>query len=247
MDTTYKAFPDGDPSCRFCHQEGIEKVIDGEHFEDYARKIEHFNSFTFWEFVSQDRSFYEVGHWASDRTPNHYQFRIMAAPIFRRFSYDLSIRLRNILRKSGIAPAWVRKIVCTEGEESTALSLALAEVLGLSSKDVIRIPRKFFGSIAGKELGADLLQYIDSQYKGETLKRQNVLIVDQAAHHFRTLSSLRSVCEYYDCVVLGFLVFVDRTDAALSLGEYLPDSHYVALYSWPATPHMSHECPCTVR
>ncbi len=245
LDTVYNAFLDDDPSCRFCSQ-GV-PLIEGEHFEDYAREVKQFEPFTFWEFVSQHKNFYRVGHWPSDRTPNHYQFRIMTTPIFSRFSYCLSIRLRNILRSKGILPAFVRKIVCTEGEESTALSTGLSEVLGLRPEDVIRIPRRFFSSIAGKELGPDLKQYIESEYGRETLGRQNVLIVDQAAHHFKTLSSLRSVCEYYDCVVLSFLVFVDRTDRAFSLGEYLHDSHYIALYSWPVTPRRSHECPCTAR
>lgn len=244
LDTVYNAFLDGDPLCKFCSQ-GV-PLIKGEHFEDYAREVEQFEPFTFWEFVCQHRNFYSVGHWPSDRTPNHYLFRIMTAPIFSHFSYCVSVRLRNILRSKGILPAFVRKIICTEGEESTALSTNLSEVLGLRREDVIRIPRRFFGSIAGKELGADLQEYIESEYGQETLRRQTVLIVDQAAHHFKTLSSLRSICEYYDCVVLAFLVFVDRTDRAFSLGEYLPDSNYIALYSWPVTPRRSHECPCTV-
>lgn len=243
LETGYKAFLDGDPYCQFCNQ-GV-PVIEGEHFEDYAGKVERFHPFTFWEFIAQSKDFYRVGHWASDRTPNHYQFRIMTAPIFQRYGYCIALRLRNVLVSTGILPGFVRKIVCTEGEESTTLSMGMSEVLGLHSEDVIRIPRKFFASIAGKELGPDLRQYMDSQYGTENLKRQNVLIVDQAAHHFKTLSSLRYVCEYYDCAVLAFLVFIDRTDTAFSLGEYLHDSHYVSLYSWPVTPRRSHECLCT--
>ena len=113
MTTPYKVWTESDNSCRFCLQGG--EPIDGEHFEDYASKVGSFDRFTFWEFISQDRGFFKAGHWASDRTPNHYQFRIKTAPIFHRFSFDLSIRFKNMLRKNGIAPAWVRKIVCTEG------------------------------------------------------------------------------------------------------------------------------------
>ena len=245
VDTTYEAFPASDSSCRFCNQGG--QAVKGEHFEDYAREVEQFDSFTFWEFISQDQGFYRVGHWASDRTPNHYQFRIMSSPLFRRFSFCLSVRLRNALRSKGILTAFVKKIVCTEGEESTALSIALSETLGLCSEDVIRIPRRFLPSIAGKELGADLQQYVDSQYGSDALRGQAVLIVDQAAHHFKTLSSLRSVCEHYGCSILAFLVFVDRTDTALALGEYLYNVHYIALYKWPVTPRRSHECPCVME
>lgn len=245
LDTNYESFRDGDASCPFCSQDV--PIIAGEHFDDYARKVGQFEPFTFWEFIGQDREFYSVGHWPSDRTPNHYEFRIITAPLFRRFSFCLSVRFRNILIGSmGILPDFVRKIVCTEGEESTALSIALAEVLGLSSEDVIRVPRAYLNSVAGKDLDSDVQRHVESSYGVENIKRQTVLIVDQAAHRLSTLSSLRNICGFYDCVVLAFLVFVDRTDPAFSLGELLHDMHYVRLYSWPVTARMSHECPCIV-
>lgn len=248
LNTSYEAVHPGVSACRFCKQEN-ESAITGEHFDDFARQIEKFSSFTFWEFIGQSEDFVKVGHWPSDRTPNHYHFRIMTDPIFKRHCYDLSVRLRNILSPKYILPGWVQKIVCTAGEEATTLSIGLSEVLGLSQKkDVVRIPRKFLRSIAaGRPLNDDLLGYISSTYDDNVLRQQNVLIVDQAAHHFKTLSALRHICEYYDCTVLAVAVFIDRTNKAFSRDEYLLNSHYVFLYSWPVPPRRPHECPCVGR
>jgi hypothetical protein len=243
IDTNYWAVPASElAQCIFCKQNV--QSIKGEHFEFFARAIKQFDPLTFWEFINQSASFYKVGHWVSTRTPNHYLFTIVADPIFKRHSYGLAVRLRNIIESNKIHSSWIRKIVCTSGEESTALSIAVSEVLGLQQKDVIRIPRKFFNSIAGKQIDPELQKYITAEYGDNVLNRRNVLIIDQAAHHFKTMSSLRDICEYYDCTVMAFAVFLDRTDTALSLGEYLHDSNYFPLYSWPVPPRRAHECPC---
>jgi len=236
-------------SCRFC-QQGV-KLILGEHFDDYARQIREFDSFTFWEFVSQKQEFLKIGHYASDRTPNHYFFRIMAEPIFEQHSYDLSVRIKNALTTKGILTSWVQKIVCTDGEESKVLSTALANVIGLRADDVVSVPRSLFTSregftsFAGKQPNQELQTYMNSHFGEGNLRRRNILILDQAAHHFQTLAALRNICEFYDCTVLAFAVFVDRTDGAFSLGDYLYDSHYLPLYSWPVPPRRSYECVCS--
>lgn len=243
LKTNYVTTRVPDSVCRFCEQ-GV-PAVRRDHFDAFAREVREFEPFTFWEFVSQSPDFVRIGHWPSDRTPNHYLFRIMTDPIFKQHRYGVAIRLRNALASRGVLPDWVRKIVCTEGEESSILSTTLAQELGLRDQDVVRIPRKFFDSIAGKELDQELTRYIDTNYGANVLSHQNVLIVDQAAHHFGTLSALRQICAFYDCIVLAFAVFIDRADTALSLGEYLHDCHYVALYSWPVPPRRAWECVCT--
>jgi hypothetical protein len=245
LETDYKAVPASDPSCKFCMQ-GMEPPIKGDHFDSFARRIGEFDDFTFWEFIAQSREFYDVKHWWSERTHYHYHFRIMAKPIFKRYSYDLSLRLKNVIERKGILPGWVKKIVCTGGEESMQLSVGLAEVLGLGPDDVIPIPRDYFTPMAGdRQLNAGLATYVEEHHIADSLRKQNVLIVDQAAHHFGTLSALRHVCEYFECTVLAFAVFIDRTDKAFYLGDYLPNSHYIALYSWHVPPRRPYECPCT--
>ncbi len=232
-------------ACRFDRQ-GVSLVC-AEDFDGYARELLAFDSFTFWRLVSEEPSFHSVGHWTGDRTPNHYYFRILAKPLFERYSYALAIRLKNLLRAKGILPRWIRKLVCTEGEESTILSTSLADVLGLSARDIITIPRQYFRTITGQNIGSDVVDLLERGYGKDALRGKNVLIVDQAAHHFRTFSGLRSVCEHFDCTVLGFAVFIDRTDSQVPLGDYLPHAHYLTLYSWPCSARRDFECVCEAR
>jgi len=243
IETNYLTSPSSDlANCSFCIQN--EPYIQGDHFEFFAREVKQFDKLTFWEFIKQNTKFYKVGHWISNRTPNHYLFTIEADPIFKRHSYGLAFRMRNIIESNKINSSWIKKIVCTADPELSSLSIAVSEVLGLQQKDVIRIPRKFITSISGKQIVPELKDYIKDEYGKDILRNRNVLILDQAAHHFKTMSSLRAICEYYDCTVLAFSVFLDRTDTALTLGEYLHDSNYFTLYSWPVPPRRAYECPC---
>ncbi len=239
--TSYEAAPAG-PGCRFCEQ-GV-PTIRGEDYESFARQVGGFDPFTFWELVKEHPDYYQAGHWISDRTPNHYQFRIMVKPMLQRHCHGFSLRMKNALESRGILSKWIDKIMCTEGEESMTLADGLANVVGLSSKDVIAIPRRHFASIAGADVGEQLWRFLDATYGRVRLRHQNVAIVDQAAHHFKTLTALRTVCDRLDSTILAFVVLVDRTDAALELGEYLHDSHYVPLYSWSSPPRLRYECPC---
>ena len=239
--TNYTVAQPGD-SCGFCIQ-GV-PAIPGEGYDALAHQVRDFDPFTFWQLVRQSPDHYRAGHWKSDRTSNHFQFRIMVGPILQRHCHALSLRLRNVLESRSILPSWINKIMCTEGEESRTLALGLASVVGLSPQDVIAIPRKYFTSIVGADVGDEVLPYLAEKYGKSTLRHQNVVLVDQAAHHFKTLSALRTICEYLDSTILAFAVVVDRTDATFSLGEFLHDSHYVSLYSWSSPPRLPHECPC---
>ena len=240
LDTSYEAFKADESACGFCRQDV--PSITGFDFTQFEREIKKFDPYTFWALVGQNPNYFSVGHWPSDRTPNHFYFRILTDEVFRSHSYGLAIRIRNVLHaSSGVLPGWIGKIVCIVDEESYRLSVAVASVLGLKKEDVVALPRELLNAVVGKQIQAELLPQLKDF--GDRLQRQNVLIIDQAAHHFRTLSALRNVCEYYECVVLAFAVFVDRTDRDIK-GEYLHDSHYVALYSWPCLPRRAYECQC---
>jgi hypothetical protein len=228
-------------SCPFCQQQ-VPLVSESHDFDSISRRLMAFHEVTFWELVGGNSQFFSIGHWRSDRTPNHYYFRIMTRPLLRRHGFGLAARIRNmLLNDRKIPPTWVTKILCTEGEEAVALA---NNVLGLSMQDIVRIPRKYFSSIAGKEIGEELPTFIEKQYGRDSLFRQRVLVVDQAAHHFRTFSSLRNLCEYYGALVLAFAVFVDRSPSQISWGDHFYDSHYVPLYSCPCTPRRDYECLC---
>lgn len=241
--TGYRVGGTSAENCVFCAQG--DRCISGETILDFERAVGAFDSRTFWHLISQDRAYYAVGHWHGERTPNHYQFRIMSEPIFRDHGYGLAVRVRNVLASKSILHGWVKKIVCVD-EEAALFASAVAFALGLRPEAVIKVPRDLLQS-SGRTAGKEGLKALRKRYSKELLHRENVLIVDQAAHHFRTLSGLRYVCEVFDCAVLAFIVFVDRTEAGFSLGEYLHDSHYVALYSWPCPPRVRYECPCWTR
>lgn len=228
--------------CRFCDQEV--QTVAGASFDEYARALRQFDPTTFWELVRQESEFFEVKHWPSDRTPYHYYFRILAKPIFRRYSYDAAVRIRNVLESHSILPGWIKRIICPAAEEATTLSEAIGRVIGLKREDVLTIPRKVFASIAGRQIDRDTIRSLQSTFDVRLLREQNVLIVDQAAHHFRTLSAFRTICEHYDANVLACAVFLDRTHPDINLGDYVHDSHYVRLYSIPYPPRLNYECSC---
>jgi hypothetical protein len=231
-------------SCIYCSQDI--SAIEGESFDDFALKIAQYDPVTFWELVAQDKRFFHVGHWASNRTPNHYHFQVLTEPLFRAYNSDIALRIRNCLTARGILPSFVQRIVIPDEPEARLLGDAIAPVLGLGSGDVISIPRNFLRTVAGQDVGREAIEYINETYGNEGLASANVLIADQAAHHLKTLSALRAVCDNYDATVLAFVVFLDRTDAELSIGEFLHDSHYLALYSWASPPRRAFECPCNL-
>jgi hypothetical protein len=134
--------------------------------------------------------------------------------------------------------------MCTEGEESKTLAEGVAKVVGLSKADVIAIPRKHFASIAGADVSEELKTFLDNTQRISKLRHRNFVIVDQAAHHFKTLAALRTVCEHLQSKILAFAVILNRVEPAFEVGDYLHDSHYIWLYSWPSPPRLSHECPC---
>jgi len=242
LEMPYEAVNVASAQCPFCAHG--EPCLKGADFSVFERSIREFDSLRFWSLIGLNSSYYSAGHFRSEITPNHYYFRIQAAPLFRQHGYGIAVRLRNLLESNKIFPTWIKRIVCTEGEDSATLAFYLADVLRLGSENVIQIPRELLKTVTASRVAPDVIATINEKYKGEDLRRRNVLIIDQAAHHFKTLSALRTICENYDCTVLAFAVFVDRTDAALSLDDYLTDSHYLSLYSWPCLPRRAYECPC---
>lgn len=231
--------------CQFCLEDV--PIIKGGNLKDFERAVMDYDSYTFWEFIRQNKDFINLGHWPSDRTINHYHFRIITKPIFLYHGYDLSLRIKNLLFSNKLLHHWIKKIVCTEGEESGILSKNIAQVIGLKESDIIKIPRKYFKYIAGKDIHKSIIEYINEKIGENNLKEKNVIIVDQAAHHFGTLVSLKTVCEYYNCSIFAFIVFIDRTGTEFSLGEYLYDTHYISLYSWPSPPRTQNQCPCKIE
>ncbi len=81
---------------------------------------------------------------------------------------------------------------------------------GWIKKDIISIPRKYLKSFAGTELSIGLINYLLN--KGlKIYPKQNVLIVDQAAHNYKTLTALERISKSLQGNAIGSLVFIDRT------------------------------------
>jgi adenine/guanine phosphoribosyltransferase-like PRPP-binding protein len=204
-------------------------------------QLRDFDTSTFWEMIASDTKFYKVGHEIMNRTGYHYHFRIPVKNIFSSHLYAISLRLRNALRQK-IYPEWIKKIVCVDDPELDAFAKEMAHRLDLRDVDVVRIPRAELKSVTGAIIDKGVVRRLRSVKR--ELNRQNVLIVDQAAHQFKTVAAIASICKHFESTVLAFGVFVDRVDPALRLAQHLPFSYYVPLYSWQCGPSQPQDCAC---
>lgn len=228
--------------CSYCKHDV--RASKGRDFEEFAKNMGDFDPFTFWEFVRQDSNYYSIGHWPSPITPNHYQFRILTEPIFQTWGFDIASRFRNRLEHRGIIPSWVRKIVVPGDKEAILLAQNVARSLGLrADDDIVSIPRDVLSSVAGQDISREAMALLENDSIAE-LQGKHVLVIDQAAHHLRTLSALRSICQQCGAFILAYLMFIDRTDHLPLENGYLYGSHYVKLYSWPCAPMQEWDCPC---
>lgn len=243
IDADYaEGYADAD-ACRLCARGSVPVL--GESVGRLKKAVSNFDPVDFWDLIAQDQAYRAVGHWPSDLTPNHYYFRILAAPIFERHGFSIALRMINALGQKGVLPEFVTRIVCPEDNgAAVALSRFVALHYRLAERAVIPIPRQFLRTVAGGEIGDELRTYL-RRVGDDCLAGQNVVVVDQAAHHFRTLSALKSVCQSQGARVLGIAVFVDRTSNSVEFGELLHDCHYVSLYAWPCVPRRLSECQCT--
>lgn len=226
--------------CAFCDMDS--QPVPASNLVAVKNNLNAFDPVTFWELIGSNPSFYSVGHKAVQRTGYHYHFRFIVRDLFKAHGYGLALRLRNAVQTAKIYPEWVRKIVCADDEELRPFAMLLAEVFGLSHDDVVLIPRGVLRSVTGGRIDPSVAQSMPDGI-GSSLHDKNVLIVDQAAHHFRTVSSLATICKSYGSVVLAFAVVIDRVDEALRLTDHAR-AHYVRLYSWPCPPSRPNECPC---
>ncbi len=233
--------------CPYCQQGA--PLIEGNSFRDYAEQIGSYDSFTFWQLMDEHPKFCKVEHIEKGRTYYHYNFVFECANIFPKFQFDIATRLKNELDKKGVKAHWIEKIVCPSDHELQPLAKELISVLKLSEKDLVVIERNHIYGVTSTNPGEHISHYIEKDREND-LFNKNVLILDQAAHHFNTLSSLKHVCNKYECNILAFAVFVDRTDhGSLRLfveTEYKKNKyHYVSLYSWPSRPTKFADCFCS--
>lgn len=230
-------------SCPACIQ-GSE-VVEGNNIEDLLKKISKFDDYTFWELMASSPGFFRSGHWSSGRTGKHYLHIMDVVNVLSKHGYGVTRRVLNMLSNANIKISWFDTILCPDEPEAKRFAELIGEEIGTSNSiQIITIPREYFGKITGSSISGDLKRYLFGRYGEKVLERRNVLIVDQAAHHFVTLSALKYLAEYFGSKILAFVVFIDRM-YPLDLKEVLPDSHYIPLYRWPWPPYKGDLCPCT--
>lgn len=229
-------------NCPFCTQGST--FTSGDYFARFADEVGKFDAYTFWELISDVEDGYDGKHWRSERTGYHYLQTICTAPILDKHGYGLSHRIWNLIAKVGIRKQWVDNIVITKEPESEKMADSLAKLIGLSGEQIIAVPREYFGRITATYIPDELKTFISETYGSDPLDRRNVIILDQAAHHFGTLWALRHLCRFLNARVLAFAVLINRIHASIDINDWLPDAHFINLYEWNWPPFKDDECPC---
>jgi hypothetical protein len=236
----YRDYESG--KCPFCDQGSV--PVSGDYFASFKDKVGRLDPYTFWELISDVEGGYSEMHWPSDRTGHHYLQRIIALPIFLKHGYGLALRMWNQMAKAGIKKQWVDNILITREPESERLAQLTATIIGIEPHKIIAIPRELLKNMTATYIPNELKSLILENYGPKALDRCNIIIIDQAAHHFGTLWSLRHLCKMYNAKLLAFGVFINRLDLSIDVHDLLPDAHFIDLYEWHWPPFKGDECPC---
>jgi hypothetical protein len=230
--------------CQYCLHDSI--PLTGSNFNILRKSILEFDTYSFWEFIKMSSTHYSIEHYPSKRTLNHFDFRIICEDIFNKQSYTIANRLINIAEEKGIFPLWFHKVLFTNDKELAPLIQNFIEILELKYK--IEINREFIDAISADNPGDKveaLFQELNNDHSKdkEWKMKNNVLIIDQAAHNFKTLSALSSVCKKYNLTLLSIALFINRADP-ISTGIFAKNLHLLSLYNWPVRPTKFNACFC---
>ena len=237
-----KEFAANDGTCPYCLHG--DTAVKGEYLGEFLDDIKTFHPFIFWEMVSSTKGAYFDGHWESTVTSYHYLHRLWCEPLFRKHGYGIALRIRNLIAEKGILNEWIDTFLCPEEPQAIMLAEEINRALKGNPKTIIKIPREHFTSVTGTSISNKLQEYMVSVYGKDALHKRNVIIIDQAAHHFGTLSALSNICHLLGGRILAFVVAIDRLHPSTTVADWLPNSHYVALYKWPWPPFKADQCPC---
>jgi hypothetical protein len=219
-------------------------TIQGSGISEVRNKVGQFHPVVFWMLLNLSPSFARIGHWKSPRTPNHYWLRVMMKDVLASFGESLANRLIRVLEtQAHVFLRWIDNIVVAEDPESVALAEAIRHAVGKDPPDIIAIRREVLQAVSAGEFGDAATDWLSSA--GQELgPRRNVIIVDQAAHHLRTFTALKALCDGARWHTLAFAVVLDRTGIQAEVGHEMHDAHYVWLYRWPFPPRLAVSCTC---
>lgn len=237
------------PPCKYC--ENHVSLAKGNSIIDFTNLTNEYNSFdtfSFWEFVSLNNEFYSANHFVPERTKYHYNFLINCKKIFPDYSFCIATRIKNKLTVTGIKPSWIDHIMCPDDPETLDFVETLNSVLSIKGK-VLAIPRDAINkyNASAPESKKDVEEYLE---KCHDLKigshNKNIIIFDQAAHRFTTLSKLRQICNNdYKWKLLTIFLFINRIDKNKLMGFKDELVHYfLDLYYWGDQPRSYDECFC---
>jgi len=217
----------------------------GTTIPDLERQVHEFDPATFWELVATSNTYYDVKHFASRLTLNHYFFRVHGDDLFRTHAYGFARRIANTMRRTGILQPWIERIVCVASEDGELIARQLARVLHIPDEHVVSVERAHIREITGRHLPPELARGPLSSTLAR-LRRSNVVVIDQAAHHLATLSNLRALCAHADATVLACSVVMSRIDPASVLEDHFHGAHWLPLYVWHCPAWKVIDCPCKV-
>jgi len=236
-------------ACSYCNHDSV--ALTGSNFNYFRTSILAFDTYSFWEFIKFSPVYYSIEHYPSTRTLNHFDFRIICEGLFEKYSYTIANRLVNLAKSKGIFPVWIHKMLYTTDKELAPLINDFLEVLKIKHEYKIEIDRTFIKTISPDNPGEDVENLflriksdLDSDSK-EWESKNNVCIIDQAAHNFKTLSALGAVCKKYNLTAIAIALFLNRADTT-STKMFINDFnlHILSLYDWPVKPAKFNVCFC---
>jgi len=247
IDCDFSEFNSLKKDCSYCNHDSI--AITGANFTNFRKSILEFDTFSFWEFIKMSSAYYSIEHYPSKRTLNHFDFRIICEGLFRKHSYSIVNRLINLANKNGVFSSWIHKTLYTTDQELSPLINDFADILDIKDKYRIEIKREFIDAISAdnpgekvEDLFLNMRTKLGHEVKEWNLKN-NVIIIDQAAHNFKTLSALGSICKKYNLTLLSIALFINRADP-ISTRLFIENFHLLSLYSWPVRPNKFNVCFC---
>jgi hypoxanthine-guanine phosphoribosyltransferase len=230
--------------CPFC-KNGDEVVGENyEYLEQYLKNIKSLSPYVFWEMVSSTASAFAEGHWKSPITDYHYLHRFWCEPLFKTHGFGIALRLKNKILDTGIFREWIDAFVCPDEAQAVMLAEFVSRAFLRSTERIIKIDRKYLYKVTGTSIPVELEKHLNEVYQPDPFKGKNIVLIDQAAHHFGTLQALKNICEQLEGRILAFIVFIDRLHPSNSVSESLPSSHFISLYEWPWPPYKADQCPC---
>ncbi|HSH58600.1 MAG TPA: hypothetical protein VK988_02955 [Acidimicrobiales bacterium] len=217
----------------------------GSHRSQLIESLVDYHGGVFWRMLNLSPTFSRLGHWSSPRTENHFWLRIMMADLLTPFADAFAHRLLRALETTGLlSVAWVDYIVVPDDDESAVLGSALTRLLPGSHAELVAVPRSVMRQVSAGELGAEAKAWV-AESTERSGSRGNAIIVDQAAHHFRTYSAIKTLIDAIGWHSLAFGVVVDRTGVNPDHLHLLHDARYASLYRWPFPPRTRLDCSCS--